>query len=330
MPILKRDPSRTTRLRTAFIREIARRFRDLKNDVLQLVVTDDVFGLKDSPVVMDAGSVGRQAWRFLTSDKKLKSFHSWLNKQIDKRLYAVDGSGKPWTSKYIDSAYKQGIMRAYIQSKPTQEMKHKIGFFGETKEQFLRKSFAAPERTAKAELLATRAFEDLKDISSTMANRMGRVLSDSIIRGDNPLTIGRRMAREIEGLSKTRATTIARTEIIHAHAEGQLDTFQEFEIQGVGVEAEWLTAGDELVCPECEALEGRVFTIEEARGLLPRHPNCRCAWVPALTDRKEKGQKRGTRAKQSALKASIRAERPGKSLASALRSSSWLGKELVD
>jgi predicted Fe-Mo cluster-binding NifX family protein len=46
-------------------------------------------------------------------------------------------------------------------------------------------------------------------------------------------------------------------------------------------EVEVLTAGDDLVCPECEdiAADGP-YTIDEARSLIPAHPNCRCSFVP--------------------------------------------------
>lgn len=42
------------------------------------------------------------------------------------------------------------------------------------------------------------------------------------------------------------------------------------------------TAGDEKVCPVCEEIadEGP-YTIDAARGLIPAHPSCRCAFVPA-------------------------------------------------
>jgi hypothetical protein len=41
------------------------------------------------------------------------------------------------------------------------------------------------------------------------------------------------------------------------------------------------TAGDDDVCPECEAIEeNNPYTIDEARSLIPAHPHCRCAFVP--------------------------------------------------
>lgn len=49
----------------------------------------------------------------------------------------------------------------------------------------------------------------------------------------------------------------------------------------------WATAGDDYVCPECEALEDQVFTLQTARGMLPLHPNCRCALYPLEEDEDE-------------------------------------------
>jgi hypothetical protein len=42
-----------------------------------------------------------------------------------------------------------------------------------------------------------------------------------------------------------------------------------------------LTAGDDDVCVICEGIEeAGPYTIDEARSLIPAHPNCRCAFIP--------------------------------------------------
>jgi hypothetical protein len=42
-----------------------------------------------------------------------------------------------------------------------------------------------------------------------------------------------------------------------------------------------LTAGDDRVCQNCQDIaEDGPYEIDEARGLIPAHPNCRCAFVP--------------------------------------------------
>ena len=42
------------------------------------------------------------------------------------------------------------------------------------------------------------------------------------------------------------------------------------------------TAGDDDVCPTCEAIsEDGPYSINTARGLIPAHPRCRCLFTPA-------------------------------------------------
>lgn len=44
---------------------------------------------------------------------------------------------------------------------------------------------------------------------------------------------------------------------------------------------QWVTAGDDDVCPECEEREGDLLTWQEAQAQIPLHPNCRCSVIPA-------------------------------------------------
>lgn len=44
---------------------------------------------------------------------------------------------------------------------------------------------------------------------------------------------------------------------------------------------EWLTAHDERVCPECLAMDGKVFPLKSERRP-PLHPNCRCTVIPVI------------------------------------------------
>src|SRR5690606_28972829 len=88
------------------------------------------------------------------------------------------------------------------------------------------------------------------------------------------------------------------------------------------------TAGDDSVCELCGSLEGVIFTVEEARGLLPRHPNCRCAWIPADVGETDKGQKRGEE-KKKAIEKSVQAEAPKKELEQVVEETAWPGADLV-
>jgi SPP1 gp7 family putative phage head morphogenesis protein len=103
-----------------------------------------------------------------------------------------------------------------------------------------------------------------------------------MIDGRGVTAITNDLTDRIDSLTDSRALTIARTEVIHVHAEGQLDSFEDLGVDELGVEAEFSTAGDDLVCPQCEALEGNTYSVDEARGIIPVHPNCRCTWIPKV------------------------------------------------
>jgi SPP1 gp7 family putative phage head morphogenesis protein len=81
---------------------------------------------------------------------------------------------------------------------------------------------------------------------------------------------------------------LARTEIISAHAEASLNSYEEAGLEGVNVKAEVLTAGDDRVCEICADLEdGGPYSMDEARGLIPAHPNCRCVLTPIIDNADE-------------------------------------------
>jgi len=52
------------------------------------------------------------------------------------------------------------------------------------------------------------------------------------------------------------------------------------------VRAEWKTAGYN-VCPDCSAMEGRIFSLDEIESMIPLHPNCRCVALPIEIDKEE-------------------------------------------
>lgn len=77
---------------------------------------------------------------------------------------------------------------------------------------------------------------------------------------------GSRISRE----EVPSARTIARIRAMHSQLEEDLPE-----------EVDVVTAGDDLVCQECEDIEAEgPYTIDEARSLIPAHPRCRCAFAP--------------------------------------------------
>jgi SPP1 gp7 family putative phage head morphogenesis protein len=219
-----------------------------------------------------------------------------LDKETEKLLAAAakDGYAKGAGRAFDD--VRQAELRLRRPEIFTPE--HQAGlrdFYEGSREEFLRSSFARPVGTERIKVLAKRSFDDLEGITQQMAKRMGRILMDGLTQAVKPALIGKRLANEL-GIAQDRAGTIARTEMVRAHSEGQLDAFDDLGIEEVGAQVEFATAGDDVVCPDCEALDGSVFTIDEARGMIPQHPNCRCAWTPWLPQaRKRRGVKNAQR-----------------------------------
>lgn len=121
---------------------------------------------------------------------------------------------------------------------------------------------------------------------SGVTEEMNRQIKDFLIRGIgeglNPNEIGDLIGNRIKKIGRTRGVVIARTETIRAHAESSLNRFQVYGVRAVQGQVEFRTARDSRVCPICENLDTDIFTIEEARGVIPVHPRCRCVWLPVL------------------------------------------------
>jgi len=260
--------------------DMKRRFTAVSKAIQELIVGDDALGLDISKPLTFMQQVPKQAWRFKSDANKVKAYRKWLQQQIDAKILSIDAlSGKPWSAVYAESAYRKGMMRAYTQVHK-EALAKDIAFYEGGKAQFLREAFAAPVVLSKIELIYTRAFDELKGVTAVMGQQMSRILANGLIKGDGPRTIARELRNNVADITKKRALVIARTEVIYAHAEGQLDSFERLGVEEVGLMAEWMTAGDDRVCESCGALEGEVMTISEARGRIPLHPNCRCAWLP--------------------------------------------------
>jgi len=307
------DPTRTTTLRARHVADITRRFKAVKKMVVEAVAVLDVFGLKPrEPMVLEAAiPVANElpdpkAWAFTTDAQKVESFNSWLQNQINAEILSVDVQGDPWTAKYVEAAYKKGTVKAYADMHP-EIMAKSPDYYKGSREQFLKSAFEQPERLSKLKLLYTRSYDELKGITAAMGQQVSRSLAGGLAAGQNPNVIARNMAKDIDGITNRRAKVLARTEIIHAHAEGQLDAFQEMKVEKIQVQAEWSTAGDDRVCPICEPLDETVYTIDEARELIPAHPNCRCAWIPAGVGEKKKGEP-SKAAQEEAAKAEAEAQ----------------------
>ncbi len=295
---LKMDPTRTATLRRKFTTDIKKRFARLKLKIRQLIHHNDALALKDrKPLTFkDALGVAKlihnfnpkndhqkltanvRDWEFATSSEKIQEFQKWLEETIGQDITGPDAEAL-WKA-YTQEGFAKGAGRAFDDTRQAaidaeddgEEADDVSDFYAGSKEEFLRSAFANEVSVDKVKLLAERTFTDLEGVTDVMSTKMSRILADGLVKGESPYDIAGDLEDELD-ISESRAEMIARTEIIRAHAEGQLEALDQLGVEEVGVMVEWSTTGDGLVCPECEAMEGVVMSLDEAAGQIPLHPN---------------------------------------------------------
>lgn len=330
---LSADPSRTSMLRKRFEREIIKRYANLKRAIYQLIVVEDALGLKTTKTKNWFDKLtSNTRWKFRTSSVKLEEFRKWLQSQIALDVIPDEDDKlrqDEWWEKYTYEAYEKGVLRAFTDAKQ-KRLDESLPVYEAKKEQFLRDSFVQPESAEKVKLLASRVFTDLKGVTDVMSSQMSRVLVDGLSRGAGPMEIARELNDRVEHIGITRSRLIARTETIRAHAEGQLDALERMGVEEVGVAVEWDTAGDSRVCPLCSSMDGVILKVKESHGLIPRHPNCRCSFLPANVGESTKGQIRSPKGIKEAIDESIEREIPKgskRTLAEQKKRTSWGGAD---
>lgn len=291
--LLKRDPTRTSLMRRAFAARLKRQFARLKGRIIALIVKEDALGLRArNPLIHNT------RWALHDDEAKLTSFKRWLKSQID-----IDLRSQPeeelWR-RYIEQGYRKGQNRVY-QDVNRARGKQAFGKIGDeeaakaveeaasrARDLFLRGP--ASQETVRA--LVTRTWNEMEDVSARAQTKLTRALADGLTQGKTPEQIARDIADELD-IEQNRALLIARTELVRAHAEGQLDALEALGQDEVGVAVEWTTADNP--CPECEPLDGVILDIDEARGMLPRHPGCLCSFTPVEREDRSKADARSIR-----------------------------------
>ena len=250
-------------------------------------------GATDRPLSLPAPAANAAQYAFHADPDKLRAFHDWLKGQL--RSVLVGKTEEELWRRYVEAGWRKGAGRAFDDVNGARKAlsagdQRKLDFYDGSRAEFLRSSFGAPESVEKVKLLAARSFDDLEGVTDEMSVRMSRALTDGLVQGQGPAEVARAL-NDVADLGLSRAMTVARTELIAAHAEGQLTALEQLGVEEVGAAVEFSDAGDDAVCPKCQALEGVVLKLAEAHGVIPVHPGCRCAWIPANVGEDDDDQK---------------------------------------
>lgn len=287
------DPTRTITLRRAFVADAKRRFNALARVIRVSIVDNDCFGLNDDAPTAITGlsrggltmvsnraptPAGPKAFDFNRTASKVDAFMAWLDEQEDagileitRRPGSIRGFEQAWTDVYIQSAYQKGIVSARAKLRRAGA---DVPTFEPGDSQAISAAMNGPAHADRAALAYTRTFNELKGIDNAMDQQISGVLAQGLIDGKRGPELASVIVDRVHKIGRTRAVILARTEITRAHHMATIQEYRQAGIEGVQVEAEWSTAGDSRVCPICRQLDGAIMSLDEAEGLIPRHPQC--------------------------------------------------------
>src|SRR5260221_267576 len=140
-------------------------------------------------------------------------------------------------------------------------------------------SFGIPSPSALIQFIgATQAGSPTADLFSGFGAEAAQGVKNALITG---LTLGynpRDIAPQVQqalGISRNRALTISRTEMIRSYRGANLETFKANDDVVDGWI--WNCALDRTSCSACVAMHGTEHSLDE---MLDEHPNGRCSMIP--------------------------------------------------
>ena len=269
LTVNKRDPTRTTTLRRGYYAEINRRVRAARKDFGRVTVKDFQ---KDG-----------RFWRPTLYDS-IMAYTEALDKTIERHV--VKNSN--WQDRFIRQAYLRGIRNADSQLRvntddPDAAIERSNHIF----------TLLPIAERAKSDLHNVRYTELWTIINKTRAALEPRLAVNQPLLDPDELTDEEwdELDELIQVIQTSywanfwnRAKKIAAFVIVAAVAEAVLSRLAEYGITRFLRQSEyiWTTAGDLQVCERCQDGESNnPYTLSQARGLIPRHPLCRCTWVIA-------------------------------------------------
>ncbi len=184
-----------------------------------------------------------------------------------------------WQVEFIDLAYTQGVRRGETELRKggflrTGSMRSIIG--------------NNPVHSGRLSSSRSRTFSELEGIVAAVKQNLKRILSDELpFKANVSLSeiIWEKVKKVLSVIGLNRHKVLSNTETVRTHHKAILGVYSDAGITDVVVLAEFTTAGDDKVCPECSALEGKIFTLEAIENIIPVHPNCRCIALPVEVER---------------------------------------------
>lgn len=303
------DPTGTSDVRTRYKTLLDQRWRKVVTEVRAAIISQDMLALSNK---QSALSMSMQS---LTPETRIKAFQTWLDNLL---LRVVVQNDAAYLDPMIGTAFNRGLKRAMRLTKSTKyppDVRDTIaalqqvtlaelqGIVEAVSQRLVRRvGHAALDGTTPANLVKVMQL-DVQQVGMVRSRALVEAMvakSHSTATLDQfaaagkkrvgviPETIKRNRKKIGDAFGFTGPGANSFAEVPSASTIGRIRRANAVieELFGTGPgEVDIETAGDEDVCPECEDLEmDGPYSINEARSLIPAHPWCRCAFMPADDD----------------------------------------------
>lgn len=293
--IIRRDPTGTMDLRSRFRREGERRLVMMRRLVKEALIDRDILGA--GSITVGSVTLAVRASGLAHGDgSKVRAFQAWFDEALHQAVLGGDGT---WMAPHIAASYRRARGRAVnIVGMEVQEGDKAtvLAQIATVELQGINEALSqqAVRIYANGILTEARPVAIMRDISDRIKKvalvRLRAMVNVAIVQAYSEGTLdvfeGARVdsVRLIPEAVQVKRVTIdtfdAKKKVKKRTRKAKAST-KKRGLPPKGKELyEVLTAADNKVCPVCMDIAEHIYTIIEARGLIPAHPNCRCAFVP--------------------------------------------------
>lgn len=318
----RRDPARISGIKFRLVREVNRRFNELKAAIQVSIVTNDCFGIASAmppttnapvPPAPPPGlplrkivPIAPKKFAFARSQEKIDGFMDWLRKQQDLGILDIverPGMGASvitpqWSGVYVDSYYVKALRETYEKGlRSAMATLKKAGYPVQTgpvpQTGPLFQMMQQPFHADRVGLIYSRTYEDLKTVMQVMDAQVRTKIADGLTtglargmaEGKNGAQIARELMKDVNSRLDVVGANRVRMICRTEVAKAHVSaTIGEYRRAGVeGVEVVLEWETAGDPCPVCEELQaGGPYTLDEFDDLYPPHPNCECSPKPEV------------------------------------------------
>lgn len=296
---ISRDPTETSTNRRGWVRDFNGRWRRVRGAVRQRISEDGARLLNDRDQAL-AVSEFRRFLQRATEDELLE----------DTSPRNVR-DGKHWTAGRIRDAYRTGLRLA-------ERNLTSAGLDADAAERVTRETHQRHDEELRGQYVVT--VNDIEDAVSAAVKDASRTFREQVRESAAKAATTGAVNGRLDAVGQTRTKAIANTRTTEAVNIAALTAYEVAGVEAVGVQPEaqpadtntnyaaccatddhdhrvrvnasegagqvqFVTAGDDRVCPECRLLAGATFSISEVKANQsslhpPIHPSCRCMLYP--------------------------------------------------